>query len=205
MPVTPDAPSRAHNPFLVRYRTRISLVLFVLLIPAMLFNRHVYAEGSFVDLAFETVGFFLMTVGVLWRLWCTLYIGGRKNMELQVTGPYSLVRHPLYFGSLLLGLGFSALAQSWVVLLIALAYFAIQYFATIRFEESTLLALFGDTYVAYQQRVPCFLPSRRTFDPTSPASVNLKPLYDEVRNALVFLALIPLLEWVHTLQTHVMR
>lgn len=38
----------------------------------------------------EFSGFFLVFGAVLGRLWCTLYIGGRKDQKLCQSGPYSL-------------------------------------------------------------------------------------------------------------------
>src|ERR1700684_2751844 len=37
----------------------------------------------------------------------------RKNESLATSGPYAYTRNPLYFGSLLMGLGFCVAACSW--------------------------------------------------------------------------------------------
>ena len=39
------------------------------------------------------------------RLWCSVYIAGKKNRELVKVGPYSVCRNPLYFFSLVGAIG----------------------------------------------------------------------------------------------------
>lgn len=179
---------------IVRKRVAIGLFVFAALLGMLLFVHHSWAENSFVDLTLDTIGYSLLIFGVLGRLWCTLYIGGRKHAELQQTGPYSLVRHPLYVSNLLLALGFASLSENPLILLIVLIYFAVQYVATIRYEERALRETFGEVYDDYARRVPCFLPNFRATDYAPPGSVNMKYLQLEVIRVLVFLIMIPMFE-----------
>src|ERR1700684_228010 len=62
----------------------------------------------------------------------------RKNESLATSGPYAYTRNPLYFGSLLMGLGFCVAARSWWVgVALVLMFFAI-YVPVIRDEEAFL-------------------------------------------------------------------
>ena len=106
----------------------------------------------------EFLGFFLIFAAVLGRLWCSLYIGGRKDLDLCQSGPYSLSRNPLYFFSFLGLIGVCLAAQN-IVLTIASAVPFLGYYRTvIKREEKRLVTLFGPEYLLYMDRVPRFFP-----------------------------------------------
>ncbi len=74
---------------------------------------------------------------------------------LQTGGLYSLVRHPLYLFSLLLIWPQQTMTESLLVFNIA----ATLYFVLgSRLEERRLLAVFGQTYADYQNRVAWLIP-----------------------------------------------
>ncbi|WP_186400463.1 isoprenylcysteine carboxylmethyltransferase family protein [Stappia sp. P2PMeth1] len=106
----------------------------------------------------EFLGFFLVFAAVLGRLWCTLYIGGRKDLDLCQSGPYSLTRNPLYFFSFLGLVGVCLAAQNIVLMIISAIAFLVYYRPVIRNEEKRLLSLFGPDYMLYMARVPRFFP-----------------------------------------------
>jgi protein-S-isoprenylcysteine O-methyltransferase Ste14 len=178
--------------FVVRHRPKIGALLFLLALPVILLTSHSWLDTSWPSFLLSTLGYGLIVAGVFGRLWSMLYIGGRKDKELQRLGPYSVVRHPLYVSSLMLGLGLSALSQNPIVLAIVLVYFTLQYRTTIIHEESVLTALFGETYNLYKRVTPCFIPRFSHLDTTPPESINLRPLAREFSHGLAALALIPL-------------
>src|SRR5574340_761522 len=52
----------------------------------------------------------IITIAGEWlRLWAAGHL--RKNKQLTTTGPYSYVKNPLYIGTLLITIGYSAMAQ----------------------------------------------------------------------------------------------
>ncbi|MDO8684854.1 MAG: isoprenylcysteine carboxylmethyltransferase family protein [Armatimonadota bacterium] len=189
----PEEPNQ-NTSFLIRHRPKIGLALFLALLPCLLFVQHSWPEETFIDFSLDLVGYTLMVVGALGRLWATLYIGGRKNKALQRTGPYSIVRHPLYVSSFLLGLGMSMLSENPIVLALVMLYFALQYRTSILYEEAVLTKKFGQEYLEYARTTPCFLPKLSNLDTTAPETINLKPLKSEVGHALAALAIIPLFE-----------
>src|SRR5208282_1899502 len=81
----------------------------------------------------------------------------RKNESLAVSGPYAYTRNPLYFGSLLIGLGFAVAARSWWVGIALLVMFFAIYLPVIRDEEVFLRQKFPD-FEAYARRVPRMWP-----------------------------------------------
>src|SRR6185503_11217281 len=63
-----------------------------------------WPEGGFTHEIIEWIGMVFIGLCVVGRIWCSLYIGGRKNFELIQDGPYSLVRNPLYLFSVIAAL-----------------------------------------------------------------------------------------------------
>lgn len=102
------------------------------------------------------VGGAIALLGLLIRAWAAGHI--RKNDRLAVTGPYALTRNPLYFGSFLMGLGFSVAAARWWLAALFVALFAGIYLQVMRVEARTLREMFGADYEDYARSVPLFVP-----------------------------------------------
>lgn len=100
-------------------------------------------------------------IGLAIRGWAAGHI--RKNAELATSGPYAFTRNPLYFGSFLLGLGFTIASGQLVLGLLFVALFLGIYFPVMRVEASTLTELFGNDYDVYKRSVPLFFPRLRPF------------------------------------------
>jgi len=84
----------------------------------------------------------------------------QKNEVLATTGPYAYTRNPLYFGSLIMAVGFTIAARSfWIALILAILLFAI-YLPVIRDEESYLADHFPE-FTTYAAEVPRFVPRLR--------------------------------------------
>jgi len=83
------------------------------------------------------------------RVWAAGHI--EKGREVTRSGPYRLMRHPLYAGSAIMGLGFGIASASVGTALLILAYFLVTYVAAVRTEEATLDARFAGEYTAYRE------------------------------------------------------
>ncbi len=68
--------------------------VIVLLVIALIFVRS-QSTGSLHEYI-EAFGISLIVAAIIGRMWCTLYIGGRKSAEIVQSGPYSVTRNPLY-------------------------------------------------------------------------------------------------------------
>ncbi len=100
-------------------------------------------------------GMVLVGLGLGIRVWASGHL--EKSLKLATGGPYRWTRNPLYFGSFLVGLGFSlAGCQTWLVLLLIVLFITI-YVPVMRREEEELLA-FGSDYESYRHTVPFFVP-----------------------------------------------
>jgi len=93
-------------------RIKILRVAFVLMLPLLIVVEPAYSDVSILDEALEPFGALLVIAGVLGRFWAILYIGGRKNREVVITGPHSVCRHPLYLFSTLATLSSCTLPHS---------------------------------------------------------------------------------------------
>ena len=104
-----------------------------------------------------SIGTAIVLLGLIIRALAAGHI--RKNLALTATGPYAHVRHPLYLGSLLLGIGFAIAGRdvwTWAAMLLL---FLLIYVPVIRSEEAYLARQFPE-YDDYARRVPALLPSR---------------------------------------------
>lgn len=81
----------------------------------------------------------------------------RDNSELIISGIYSQIRHPLYFGLMAIFLGYF-LVSGTIGALIHLGCLIIYLPIGIYFEEKNLVSFFGESYRAYQKEVPAFFP-----------------------------------------------
>lgn len=119
------------------------------------FGIYVTIYGYCTDATLRTgIGFII--AGLLIRLWSNGY--AIKNDKLTTSGPYGLVRNPLYLGTFLIAIGFTvALSMNWagVLFLAALGY---MYYRTIQGEQKILAGKFGESYAQYVSKVPAMFP-----------------------------------------------
>ena len=119
-------------------------------------------------LGYAAVGLALAAAAVvlmLWSAWSfpSLSTGHYVLPDQKVisTGPYALVRHPLYVAAFLVWFSLALAFSSVAVLLITLLYVIPSYVVYMRAEEEMLLRHLGDAYVTYRARVGMFFPRIR--------------------------------------------
>lgn len=81
----------------------------------------------------------------------------KVDHELVRTGPYRLVRHPIYSGMYLLSLG-TALAVGEVRVLVGIAFLVAAFWRKIRMEERLLAGLFGPQWEDYRRTTRAVIP-----------------------------------------------
>jgi protein-S-isoprenylcysteine O-methyltransferase Ste14 len=94
------------------------------------------------------MGAAIALVGQALRVWAAGHI--EKGREVTQSGPYRLMRHPLYIGSSIMGLGFALASASRGTAFLVSVYFLVTYVAAVRTEEATLDARFSGAYSAYR-------------------------------------------------------
>lgn len=109
-------------------------------------------------------GLLLVAIGEGVRLWAVHHIGviSRTRSDrlgpLIDTGPFSLVRNPLYLGNILLWLGFAISARLLWLAPLVLVLLTLEYHAIVRWEERLLESRLGDSYRRYTTRVSRWIP-----------------------------------------------
>ena len=84
----------------------------------------------------------------------------RKELKVIKTDVFAMIRHPMYFGSILLYLSFVILSLS-IVALVIFVIVVIFYYYLCCYEEQLLLAKLGDEYKNYMKNVPMLIPRIR--------------------------------------------
>ena len=77
---------------------------------------------------------------------------------LITTGPYRLVRHPIYLGFALLAMGQALAFGSWPALMIVLSAIVPTFAWRARAEARLLSRTFGERYAVYRQRTRMIIP-----------------------------------------------
>jgi protein-S-isoprenylcysteine O-methyltransferase Ste14 len=110
--------------------------------------------GRYTDL----LAWLIVIAGSLGRIWCSVFVAGRKDAVLVTEGPYALCRHPLYMLSIGVAAGLGLGTRS--IVLTALAVIVVWALVTqaARSEERLLLSLHGSAYADYMARARRFLP-----------------------------------------------
>lgn len=80
------------------------------------------------------------------------------DQGLVTTGPYSLVRHPIYLGLVLLSAGQALAFGSWPALMIVLCGVVPTFAWRALAEERLLSRTLGERYAVYRQRTKMILP-----------------------------------------------
>ncbi len=117
-------------------------------------------------------GLACLAIGESIRFWAVSYAGGITRTTnvgapaLCSSGPFALVRNPLYIGNLFIFTGIVLAAGApniWAMLVVTWIFFIVQYALIVDLEEKTLIGLFGDNYETYKQNVPRLIPRFSTW------------------------------------------
>jgi protein-S-isoprenylcysteine O-methyltransferase Ste14 len=101
-------------------------------------------------------GCMLIFAGLGIRSWSAGIL--RKNRELTTTGPYALVRNPLYVGSFLIMCGFCTMINNLETIVYVLAPIAGLYLLQVLQEERDMARLFPAQWPQYARTTPRFFP-----------------------------------------------
>ena len=93
-------------------------------------------------------------LGRQWRL----DAGLSSDHELVMTGPYRMLRHPIYTSMLCVLLGIGFMIASWPLFLLAFLVFIVGTEVRVRIEDKLLASRFGDRFLAYQRSVGAYIP-----------------------------------------------
>lgn len=147
---------------------RLAIIIFVILtFHVPVFGHHFLNTSSgisYLNPIIESFGVVLCALGIALAIWARVYLGRnwgmpmtlREKPELITTGPYSVIRHPIYTGILLAVLG-SAFSSS-IVWLIPFVLIAIYFIYSLRIEEKDMMQQFPKEYGQYKKRTKALIP-----------------------------------------------
>lgn len=138
------------------------LVMSGLLIPAL--RVRLWEENVLLDWPMVAI----CAIGFGWCWWARIHLGdlwsagvSRKEGHRVIdTGPYGIVRHPIYSGGFLAFFATAVAKASPFVFLVAL-FITVVFTCKAFLEERFLREEFGESYDAYRQRVPMLVPFLR--------------------------------------------
>lgn len=182
-------------------RIRLTQALYASVVLAAALSDGRALAGDAAPLA-QAAGFVLVACGTLWRLWASVFIAGRKDVEVVVDGPYARCRHPLYLGSLVAGLGLGLTTRSVVLASLVTAAIAVALLRAIAGEEKWLAARHGQVWHDYCARVPALLPKIRRPGTSASREVDLPVFRKAFLDAGSVLGLWLLLVLIDALQPH---
>jgi protein-S-isoprenylcysteine O-methyltransferase len=114
----------------------------------------------------QSMGGGLFVAGLILRWYAIIYLGRFFTVNVAIaedhqviqTGPYRWMRHPSYFGGMLMLLGFCIAMGNLASLLVMMVPCVWVMLWRIRIEEAALQAALGEPYAAYMRRTRRLIP-----------------------------------------------
>jgi len=160
--IQPDTTTRLGG-WLFRHRSSLPLPVAIAILA-------VPPGNAWRSTALVASGVVVTLLGEIIRLWGVHHIGviSRTRSDrlgpLVASGPFAIIRNPLYVGNILLWAGFALTARlAWLAPVI-LVLLGAEYHAIVRWEERLLESRLGDAYRMYAARVPRWLPTLATLN-----------------------------------------
>lgn len=153
--------------WLFRHRSYVPLVLLPFAILVIASHHHRWTDSLWLQRAYELGCFFISLLGVIVRGlslgWAQAGSSGRNTKEqiaehLNTLGMYSVCRHPLYLGNILMMLGVALFTRSWSFSVVGLLVYVLIYERIIAAEERFLDGKFGDAFRAWTKTTPALIP-----------------------------------------------
>ena len=189
---------------IARKRMAILRISIILIITFIIIDNNFSAFSLNIDmntsLLFSYIGFSLVVLGGFGRIWASLYLEGFKTRKLIKEGPYSMVRNPLYFFSLMLFLGMCFAIKSIAISFALLVVFVLFHIPTILNEEKVLLSTHDESYKAYYESTPRLLPNifkYKKTESTDMIQVRIKSIIKRLWEVIGYLFLFTLIDFFY--------
>jgi protein-S-isoprenylcysteine O-methyltransferase Ste14 len=156
---------------LFRYRGQIPAILFIIAVPVIYYTDYtiipvdLYYICTILSIALCVAGFLIRSYAIGTTPKGT---SGRNTKEqvaetLNVSGIYSVVRHPLYLGNYLMWAGITAFTFNLYFFIFSSLAFWLYYERIMFAEERFLERKYGEKYLEWSMTVPAFIPALRLY------------------------------------------
>jgi len=162
-------------PKLLKARQLHSRIFAVLAVALVLVSQPMMHPGWQIRHLMTWSGYFLVMIGAFGRVYCSAFIGGRKNGEVVRLGPFSVVRNPLYVFSFLAVVGIGLESGMFTLLGLLAGAFVLYYPLVVAREEAFLSERFGEAYAVYKREVPRWIPKLKLWN--EPEQYDAKPRF----------------------------
>jgi len=107
-----------------------------------------------------TTGLLIFLLGLLGRIWAQQHLHYRLKMPMTLTrtGPYALLRNPIYVFNILTSVGLTVVSRVVWMVPITILWSAVVFAVVVREEEQRIAKVFGPPYLAYLNEVPRWIP-----------------------------------------------
>lgn len=144
--------------FVARQRIHATTIIVVMLLIWKFVSLGPSTEGAHHGSYQLGFGLVLVVCGLSLRTWAAGTL--RKNRGLTTSGPYSIIRNPLYVGTFMMVGGFALLANASAIVWVAAATCFAMCVCAVLHEEHTLSNHFGAAWHRYTRTTPRFVPRR---------------------------------------------
>ena len=182
-------------------RLRLTASLLALLLVVVAISERRFAAGV-VGEALQFAGLACVACAALGRIWTSIFIAGFKDQMLVRSGPYAIVRHPLYAMSLLAMLGLGLTTGSIAITILLVVVFGAIYVAAAGAEDRYLREMHGVAHERFVDEVHAMLPRWSAY--VVPESLEIRPrvLWKAFLDAGSLLGFYALLRLADALQQH---
>lgn len=173
-------------------RVRLTLLLYLALVAATAVCAP-RVTGSVALAVARSVALLLVATACLGRIWCSLFIAGRKDTAIVADGPYALARHPLYSFSFIGGLGLALATGSATLIAVTAIVLAALFATAARREERWLRERHPGAWAQYATATHRWWPDFSKWSIPSSALVHPAILWKAFVDAGAFFLLFALL------------
>jgi protein-S-isoprenylcysteine O-methyltransferase Ste14 len=184
----------------VKTRIRTTRVVTAIILLGLLFVAPSWGRHGVAAEILRWSGYLALIVGVMGRVWCAAYIGGRKSQIVVDVGPYSMTRNPLYVFSFAGLVGIGLVSGMLMVTGVLAVGFAFYYRGVVAGEEVFLIGRHPEEFGDYMKRVPRWFPRPRLYREASEPMGLPRNVLITIRESSTFFLALPLFVLIGWLQ-----
>jgi protein-S-isoprenylcysteine O-methyltransferase Ste14 len=121
---------------------------------------------NYIDYRVTIFGLVFFSIAVAGRYWALDTLGKCHSPQIEIkedqplitSGPYRLVRHPIYFFTIIEVLSCTLIPNAYFAFSVTLFFYTPLLLLRLFFEEKALIHIFGSAYLKYKETVPCLIP-----------------------------------------------